>query len=882
MRTGIVQQALTPEAASALKQSLNLAKRRGHAQVTPLHVATTLLVSSKDTANLLRRACLHSHPLHCRALELCFNVALNRLPSIPPLSSNSLLPLNEPSLSNSLIAALKRAQAHQRRSSIELQQQQQQQQEQPLLAIKVELEQLIISILDDPSVSRVMREAGFSSTSVKANVEEFCSASVYGELYSYSQFLRTHFSRLPSESQEEDLKVVLEVMSRKQSNRRHNIVIVGDSVLKTEWLVAELMERVRKGQVSDDLKSSQFIKLQISHSHVKNMSRNEVDMMVFNLRRKTASLLVEGNVIIYVGDLMWVVDEEEFSNGCRALDHLVQEIGRLLCEMRSCNKVWLMGVASYQTHIKCQKRQPSLEAQWGLHAVVVPSAGLGLSLQAPSGMDSRLRKHFNIEEQDRLIFCETMNADNGSSSMPHWLHTHRPENYDKGALLGLKRKWSELCQANHPSMFGQNLAEKRYTCTSRHPWCSSSSPPCNQNSAKLLESAQELIGISSSSGNDSSECQARNESKLRFCESKDVRTTLALASPLFSDSATSENQREGLVANPQELCQRLQEDITWQSEIIPSMVESLLDSISSEKRCTCLLIRGTDHIGKRKLAKTISEILYGSTQSVIYINMKKTTGIAFPSAGTILETLKRDPKRVFLIEDVDQAHNDFLENLAKNIKKIGFECPAIFIFTTTPTSTNTNFNRDKVLQMKMKIEEPKIDEDQEYELWNKSKKIRQEKTTDLDLNISVVAEEDDSGLTQEVEDQGFGLSPEFLELIGLHFTFNAGSDWYERVIESFSMKLHRFFEDVQSDKGDNEWSFSVDKRVLEGLVEASDMVMERWFEEWLREVFKRSLLLFKKGGKVRLSIDRGKEGNAMEGGFEGSLLPSRIHVDLDE
>lgn len=96
------------------------------------------------------------------------------------------------------------------------------------------------------------------------------------------------------------------------------------------------------------------------------------------------------------------------------------------------------------------------------------------------------------------------------------------------------------------------------------------------------------------------------------------------------------------------------------------------------------------------------------------------------------------------------------------------------------------------------------------------------------------------------------------------------------------MKLHRFFEDVQSDKGDNEWSFSVDKRVLEGLVEASDMVMERWFEEWLREVFKRSLLLFKKGGKVRLSIDRGKERNAMEGGFEGSLLPSRIHVDLDE
>ena len=138
MRTGgyTIQQTLTTEAASVLKQSLTLARRRGHAQVsfkvwifcflkfgsfhvlftkgksflfffmgsvqvTPLHVAATLLSSR---TSLLRRACIKSHPgfqpnyqfapslhhhqnqnhpLQCRALELCFNVALNRLPTIP-------------------------------------------------------------------------------------------------------------------------------------------------------------------------------------------------------------------------------------------------------------------------------------------------------------------------------------------------------------------------------------------------------------------------------------------------------------------------------------------------------------------------------------------------------------------------------------------------------------------------------------------------------------------------------------------------------------------------------------------------------------------------------------------------------------------------------
>lgn len=152
MRSGAcaVQQTLTTEAASVLKHSLGLARRRGHAQVTPLHVAATLLSSR---TSLLRRACLKSHHPHqphhqashslqCRALELCFNVALNRLPTTPgPLLHG------QPSLSNALIAALKRAQAHQRRGCIE------QQQQQPLLTIKVELEQLIISILDDRSLT---------------------------------------------------------------------------------------------------------------------------------------------------------------------------------------------------------------------------------------------------------------------------------------------------------------------------------------------------------------------------------------------------------------------------------------------------------------------------------------------------------------------------------------------------------------------------------------------------------------------------------------------------------------------------------------------------------------------------------------------------------
>ncbi|KAJ0230664.1 hypothetical protein HA466_0305360 [Hirschfeldia incana] len=124
--------------------------------------------------------------LHCQAPELCFNVALKRLPTNPnPLFQN------QPSLSNALVAArdvnshsLKRAQAHQRRGCVE--QQQQSQQNQPFLAVKFELEQLVASVLDDPSVSR---EVGLSSVSVKSNIDEDSSVAFASPVFLWLAYL---------------------------------------------------------------------------------------------------------------------------------------------------------------------------------------------------------------------------------------------------------------------------------------------------------------------------------------------------------------------------------------------------------------------------------------------------------------------------------------------------------------------------------------------------------------------------------------------------------------------------------------------------------------------------------------------------------------------
>nr|CAB3449743.1 unnamed protein product [Digitaria exilis] len=488
MRAGgyTVHQSLTAEAATVLKLSLGLARRRGHAQVTPLHVAYTLLGSSSSPSpapayGLLRRACARSHrpvgacapphyyshqPPQCRALELCFNVALNRLPTTAnassPLSSPSssssasstsfaasILHQPSPTLSNALVAALKRAQANQRRGCVELQTQppsppatpsttsNSQQQQQPMLMIRVELDQLIISILDDPSVSRVMREAGFSSAAVKNNLEEESNAIMLGGHGHHpvtstpspapapappvpSQSFHEAYAAFPSSygggdasswpapffnyyqpqpdvefespCKEEDVRAILEVMmsSRKPGRSiRTNPVVIADSVSVAEASVAGLMRRLERGlDIPDELRGARVLRLHLSHAHARLMTRADVDACVADLRRTIAAATdaEASGLVIYVGDMRWaVVDDDDdvaraqaTPSGFSPAEYMVAELARLLGELRGgllARRAWLVAAASYGTYMRCQRL--CMEETWALQPVSVPTGGGG-------------------------------------------------------------------------------------------------------------------------------------------------------------------------------------------------------------------------------------------------------------------------------------------------------------------------------------------------------------------------------------------------------------------------------------------------------------------------------------------------------------------------
>ncbi|KAG2325838.1 hypothetical protein Bca4012_040446 [Brassica carinata] len=679
MRAGgcTVEQALTPEAANLVKQAMGLARRRGHAQVTPLHVASTMLSAP---TGLLRTACLqsHTHPLQCRALELCFNVALNRLPTSTGSPMLGVQSSPFPSISNALGAAFKRAQAHQRRGSIESQQQ-------PVLAVNIEVEQLIISILDDPSVSRVMREAGFSSPQVKSKVEQAVSTETCS---------RTTSSSKPKEgpTRNEDVMNVIDSLVDK---KRKNFVIVGECLATVDKVVRTVMERVDKKDVPEALKDVKFITL--SFSSFGQPSRFDVEHKLKELETLVRSCVGKG-VILNLGDLNWFVESRTNSNNnsyC-AVEHMIMEIGKLArgLVMGDHGRFWLMGLATSQTYVRCKSGQPSLESLWCLTSLTIPTtSSLRLSLVSESEVEVKKSENFPIQLppfEEQLSFCEECsakfeaearflqrsNSNVATAALPAWLQQYKKENQnshsDSDSIKELVVKWNTICGSIHKRPSLKTLTV--LSSTLDHLQTNGDWP--------VIETNKYLHHHSVTSG--ASELRLfipEHDSKQRrelFCSNPNTTSNSAASS---SDGMEVEHAssrfKEMNAENLATLCDALHSKVPWQKDIISEIANTVLKCRSRSstrkingkydtKEDTWMFFQGLDVEAKEKIARELAKLVFGSQDSFVSIclssfsskdlrNKRSRDEQNWSYVERFSEAVSFDPRRVFLVEDIEQA-----------------------------------------------------------------------------------------------------------------------------------------------------------------------------------------------------------------------------------
>ncbi|KAK9280167.1 hypothetical protein L1049_013854 [Liquidambar formosana] len=496
------RQCLTDEAARALDDAVAVARRRSHAQTTSLHAVSALLALP---SSMLREACVrarssaYSPRLQFRALELCVGVSLDRLPSAKTL--------DEPPVSNSLMAAIKRSQANQRRhpENFHLHQLHQQQQQQTTSLLKVELKHFILSILDDPIVSRVFGEAGFRSCDIKL-------AIVHPPVTPASRFSRARCPpiflcnltdpdpgqrgfRFPfmgvsgGDERDENCRRIGEVLVRKTGKNPLLVGVCANDALNS---FSECVQRGKGGVLPPEIDGLKLvcIEKEVSELVGKGGSDEKMDSKFKEVGDMVKNCSGPG-IVVNFGELASLVGDVVLG-GEDAVSYLVSKLTGLL--KLHVGKLWLMGAAgSYETYSKFLGRFPSVEKDWDLHLLPITSSKASIDgfCSKPSLMGSFVpfggffstpsdfkiplsntnitRCHLCNEKYDQEVSALSKGgstisvADQYSASLPSWLQMAEldpregedvAKAKDDGTafnakIMGLQKKWNDICQRLH-------------------------------------------------------------------------------------------------------------------------------------------------------------------------------------------------------------------------------------------------------------------------------------------------------------------------------------------------------------------------------------------------------------------------------------------------
>ncbi|KAI7747123.1 hypothetical protein M8C21_006591 [Ambrosia artemisiifolia] len=705
---------LTEEAACALYDAVSIARKRSHSKTTSLHALSALL---NLKTSILRDACSSARTLaprlQFRALELCVSVSLDRLPASKTKTLEA-----EPPVSNSLMAAIKRAYANQRRHSDTFHLYQMQQylynSQYSLPCVKVELKHFILSILDDPIVIRVLGDGGFRCSDLKMRILPPLGVS--------------GFKRIGS------------VLVKKGSRNPLLIGVSGDTV------VTRFLECLKIGKVKGLPDEIEGLDVENIKEEIRAFGSGVLSKDMMGLKLKEVKEKVESckgcGVIVNIGDLKAVVD-----GGLNSMEFVVEGVRDLV---RDCGgKVWLIGyVGSYDVYMKVLAKFASLEKDWDLNLLPITSSDLNAdgsrfksSLMGsflpfygifPAQTELETASHTSEQSMARCDACNekceqevsVSVADQQSMGLTSWLRVPESdstkgnnvvEGEDDAGVLNARVPFLHYLQPdpNRAEFSGNSNQEINLSTVDRF---------VNRSSSTTSITTDLGLGTVNVSPDPGPRTPSHESSLETFHRS--------VTGNIGETSKHVSNEKDF-----KQLYRALADKVGYQYDSIRAISQTITRvRAANQRRHVWFLFSGPDPVCKRKICTTLADVVFSSQESLISIDLnmenqiphrdcifsRKDVNLSDPSfrgktvIEFIAEELAKKSRSVVLLEHIDKA--DFLtkDSLFQAIKtgKLtdarGRETSitdAIFVFTTSSSEEENvkdllSYSEERILNAK--------------------------------------------------------------------------------------------------------------------------------------------------------------------------------------
>ncbi|CAA0838116.1 Double Clp-N motif-containing P-loop nucleoside triphosphate hydrolases superfamily protein [Striga hermonthica] len=524
----VARQCLAESAAAVLDDAVAVAKRRSHAQTTSLHIVSALLALP---SSILREACSRIRSSACsprlqfRALELSVGVALDRV-SVSKSAGG-----DEPPVSNSLMAAIKRSQANQRRHPETFHLYQHQLGSDPqtppsISGVKVEMKHFVLSILDDPTVSRVLGDGGFQTHEVKMAIlnplttSRFSSSAIGYRppplfpgisLGNLDPGISFPFSQLGAGTERADgnSRRIAEILAK---SSRRNPLLVGVHASDAHRVFIDCLKKGESGVLPREIDGLNVVSIEHEITGCSKAAEG-LEEEIMRLKFKQVDEMVKEckgpGVIVNCGDLKVFVD----AGSETVVSYMLSELKRLV--MSHGRKLWLIGFLSGDgDYKKLLERFPSIEMDLDLHLLPITTAstsensfkssllrsfvplggffsmpseneGLSTSAAKTSGLCYSCNEKYEREIADVSKGVSTSSlAAKELGSLPSWMQVAESKTREKSLtaeakedksvldarVMASKRKWTDICRRIHSSSaFQKDINQAMPSNTSNSP-----------------------------------------------------------------------------------------------------------------------------------------------------------------------------------------------------------------------------------------------------------------------------------------------------------------------------------------------------------------------------------------------------------------------------